>query len=99
MENTANLGLFKNIKLSQNRQKGSMRTWRRHQKTQNCVQYISVNNNTNFNFFSGFFLSTLHIWDGLILKTISRYCPFKYTYKVYNDTAYKLKFARDEVNE
>jgi hypothetical protein len=25
--------------------------------------------------------------------TISRYCPFKYTYKVYNDTAYKLKFA------
>ncbi len=27
------------------------------------------------------------------LKTISRYCPFKYTYKVYNDTAYKLKFA------
>ncbi len=38
--------------------------------------YISVNNNTNFKFFQ--ILSFFTIWDGLSLKTISHYCPFKY---------------------
>ncbi len=35
---------------------------------------ISVNNNTNFKIF--WILSIYTIWDGLSLKTISRYCPF-----------------------
>jgi hypothetical protein len=38
-------------------------------------KHISVNNNTNFKSF--WILSIDTIWDGLSLKTISRYCPFK----------------------
>jgi hypothetical protein len=38
--------------------------------------YISVNNNTNFNFLK--ILSNYTIWDRLSQKTISRYCLFKW---------------------
>jgi hypothetical protein len=37
--------------------------------------YISVSNNTNFNFEKIFFIYI--IWNGISQKTISRYCPFK----------------------
>jgi hypothetical protein len=37
--------------------------------------YISVHYNKNFKFFK--ILSIYTIWDGLSLKTISRYCHFK----------------------
>ena len=37
--------------------------------------YISVNNNKKFKIF--LIRSIYTIWDGLSLKTISRYCPFK----------------------
>jgi hypothetical protein len=36
--------------------------------------YISVNKNMNL---KKFILSIYTVWDGLSLKTISRYCPFK----------------------
>jgi hypothetical protein len=39
-----------------------------------CV-YISANNNTKFK--KIYILSIYTIWDGLSLKTISRYCPFR----------------------
>jgi hypothetical protein len=41
--------------------------------------YISFNNNTNVKIFQ--ILSIYTILDGLSLKTISRYCPFKYICK------------------
>jgi hypothetical protein len=37
--------------------------------------YILVNNNEKFK--KILILSIYTIWDGLSLKTISRYCPFK----------------------
>ncbi len=60
MENTANLGLFKNTKLSQNTQKESMRTWREDIKRHKTV-YISVNNNTNFYFFRIISINTTYM--------------------------------------
>ncbi len=78
--NTANLQLLApavHPKSSQNTRKESMHTKRRRQEIKKTV-HISVNNNTNFKFFQ--ILSFFTIWDGLSLKTISRYCPFKYIY-------------------
>jgi hypothetical protein len=43
------------------------------------TSHISVNNNKNFKSF--WILSIYTIWDGLSLKTISRYCPFKHNQK------------------
>ncbi len=70
--------------LTPNTRKESMRTWRRRIETlgvlgehakRNISVYISVNKNTNFNFLKIIFIYT--IWNGLSLKTNSRYCPFK----------------------
>ncbi len=44
---------------------------------------ISVNNNTNLKKMC--ILSIFTIWDGLSLKTISRYCPFKEESKAYRN--------------
>ncbi len=49
-----------------------------------------MNNNTNFKFF--FILSIYTIWDGLSLKTISRYCPFNGVEHIIQTTGY-LVFA------
>ncbi len=60
-----------------------MHQWRRRKKTlgvfSKCAKRcksvnISQNNNTNKKFFQ--ILTNYTIWDGLIQKTISRYCPF-----------------------
>ncbi len=87
MENTANVGLQVCLwytELTPNTRKESMRTWRRRKETlgvlgehvkRNISVNISVNNNTNFNFLKIIFIYT--IWNGLSLKTIARYCPFK----------------------
>ncbi len=70
--------------LSLNTQKESMRTWRRRKETlgglgeyakRHKSVYISVNNNTKFNFLKILFIFT--ICNGLSQKTISRYCPFE----------------------
>jgi hypothetical protein len=66
---------------SPNKQKESMRTWRRRKETLGVLGeyaksvYISVNNNTNFNFFKESFY--LHYMELIKPKTISRYCPFQ----------------------
>ncbi len=57
-----------------------MRIWRRRGEISTESVYISVNNNTNFK--KILFLSIYTIWDRLSLKTISRYCPFKFFYVI-----------------
>jgi hypothetical protein len=61
-----------------------MRTWRIRKEILGVLGeyakrhknvYISVNNNTNLK--KIYILAIYNIWDGLSLKTISRYCPFK----------------------
>ncbi len=44
------------------------------------TSHISVTNNKNFKIFQ--IPSVYTIWDGLSLKTISRYCPFKYLFLI-----------------
>jgi hypothetical protein len=68
MENTANLGLFSVQKLSQTTRKEYMRMEKTPREKKLCISQL-----TKIPFYS-FFYST---WDGLSLKPISRYCPFK----------------------
>jgi hypothetical protein len=64
--------------------KKTMRIWRTHKSSQRILLLrqvtlqcfcISVNNNMNFNKFLS--RSIYSIWDGLSLKTISRYFPLR----------------------
>jgi hypothetical protein len=48
----------------------------------------------NFNFF--WILSIYTIWDGLSLKTISRYCPFKAEFRSMEQSVAGMKLHREK---
>jgi hypothetical protein len=54
--------------------------------------YISVNNNTKLKFFL-----ILSIWDGLSLKTISRYCPFNHNNNEHHHQTVSLQITVMEI--
>ncbi len=83
MENTANFELFAVHKIfSEYEERIYAYIEKTPRDTKLCIsQYIII---INFKFFQ--ILSFFTIWDGLSLKTISRYCPFISTFNLQTDS-------------
>ncbi len=77
-------GVFRVLCGTQNRLRYVTRSYTYMEKTPKDTKlcFISAYNPTNFKCFK--IISIYTIWDGLSLKTISRYCPFKWIVHMWN---------------